>query len=139
MEGLIDVSKLSMDKFEEKYGWFNIHETISEVFGMLDYLSMLHNTKMSFSISQPKEIYSDSTRIKQILINLVSNSLKFTIDGNIKVRVFYEESQGSDESSVLSNKHRFMQSIKKSNEFFLMKNNSSDNSSYSKLIMNTEG
>ena len=108
MEGLIDVSKLSMDKFEGRNTWFNINDTINEVFGMLEYLAKLHSTKMSWAISNSKEIYSDPTRIKQILINLISNSLKFTIDGDIIVRVNYEEivqkkTINSGESSELSN------------------------------------
>lgn len=112
MEGLIDVSKLSMDKFEGRNQWFSIHDTINEVFGMLEYLEKLHNTKMSWVIPSSKEIFSDSTRIKQILINLMSNSLKFTIDGDIVVRVNYEETfpkgnSKSTDSSEISNQNRF--------------------------------
>ena len=33
------------------------------------------------------QIYSDNNRIKQILINLIGNSLKFTFDGYVKVTV----------------------------------------------------
>jgi signal transduction histidine kinase len=58
---------------------------------MLEYLAKMQNTKMKVSIAQSKEILSDSTRIKQILVNLISNSLKFTIDGSILVTVSYEE------------------------------------------------
>lgn len=34
-----------------------------------------------------QEIYSDEKRVKQIIINLVSNALKYTFKGGIKVKV----------------------------------------------------
>ena len=49
MEGLIDVSKLSSDKFDQNYSWFNMQSILKDVFGMLEYLAQHHNTTMSYS------------------------------------------------------------------------------------------
>ena len=37
---------------------------------------------------QDVEIYADSTRIRQVMINLVNNAIKFTANGKISLRVF---------------------------------------------------
>jgi signal transduction histidine kinase len=42
-------------------------------------------------VNLPEQINSDPNRIKQVLYNLVSNALKFTTKGFIKVFVFTEE------------------------------------------------
>ena len=43
--------------------------------------------KISYTISDglPKKIYSDLSRLRQILFNLFSNAIKFTRNGLIKV------------------------------------------------------
>lgn len=39
----------------------------------------------------PELIYADQKRIKQILMNLLSNSLKFTAQGSISIKFNIEE------------------------------------------------
>lgn len=47
---------------------------------------------------QKFDIYSDPNRLKQIILNLLSNSLKFTEDGKIEITV-----EGCDENSSNNN------------------------------------
>jgi light-regulated signal transduction histidine kinase (bacteriophytochrome) len=41
---------------------------------------------------QEFELYSDKKRIKQVLLNLVSNAIKFTDEGAITIKVCFENS-----------------------------------------------
>ena len=43
--------------------------------------------EVEYEYPLPRRIYSDPTRLKQILLNLVSNALKFTSKGKIKISV----------------------------------------------------
>ena len=44
-------------------------------------------------MNMPDKFITDETKLKQILINLLSNSIKFTNNGQIKVEVFMSESE----------------------------------------------
>jgi len=50
--------------------------------------SELVSIRFLYDKSLPKYVNSDLTRLKQVLINLVSNSIKFTQSGYIDIRVF---------------------------------------------------
>jgi signal transduction histidine kinase len=73
--------------------WFNLGETIENAFNVLRFeskrkgialkLSVPYNNLTSFN-----QIYSDESRFLQILLNLLSNSLKYTPNnGHIEVKL----------------------------------------------------
>ncbi len=39
----------------------------------------------------PETLYGDELRLKQVLINLVKNALKFTYGGQVKMYIAYDE------------------------------------------------
>ena len=47
--------------------------------------------RLKFNFPLPKAIVTDATRLKQILLNLCSNAIKFTTDGNIDISVTYNK------------------------------------------------
>jgi len=55
----------------------------------MEYQSKQTGVELKYSIDElvPKRVYLDPKRLKQILFNLVGNSLKFTIKGQISVKV----------------------------------------------------
>jgi signal transduction histidine kinase len=90
-------------KFEQGYDFecvfeeFNLHETIRFIFSVLQTLIFCNDLKknsvtpeLEISSTVPEKIYSDEKRLKQVLLNLISNSFKFTTQGNIKIIVDYQ-------------------------------------------------
>jgi len=99
---LMDLAKMENNKFKMEIDNFNLIETVNETLEI-----MLHTAcskKIEFNVQIDKEsnlqlisnLQGDSRRIKQILLNFVSNSLKFTpAKGKItiKIRVKSERTQ----------------------------------------------
>ncbi len=46
--------------------------------------------ELEVEASVPEVLHSDSRRVKQIIINLLSNAFKFTFSGSIKILGYYQ-------------------------------------------------
>jgi signal transduction histidine kinase len=88
IEDITDFSKIQLKKFDINNSWFTFQEVTEEVFEMLNYTTQSkQEVQLIANFSQLKEtqIFSDRKRIKQVIINLVSNAFKFTDRGVIEV------------------------------------------------------
>ena len=86
---ILDFSKIEAGKLELEQHPFEIHTCIEEV---LDLLALKSNEKkldLAYNVedSIPKILVSDVTRLRQILVNLVGNAVKFTVQGEVVVEV----------------------------------------------------
>ncbi len=93
---ILDFSKIEAGQIQLDYHNFNF---IQEIINNLKVLEMKAEEKGIQLISEigknvPRFIIADSMRIKQVFINLVSNAIKFTDEGSVKVTLLYfDESQ----------------------------------------------
>ncbi|MBN1969438.1 MAG: response regulator, partial [Candidatus Delongbacteria bacterium] len=86
---ILDISKIEAGKIELIKADFDIYELINNVEKMITPLTLEKSIELNFTISNnlPKTIYNDKNRIKQVLINLLSNALKFTDKGVITLKI----------------------------------------------------
>lgn len=86
---ILDISKLDAGKIELENGAFNFNELIQEVITMLGVRVVKEEVTLSSEIDPelPNELFGDELRLKQILINLVNNAIKFTKKGHVKIVV----------------------------------------------------
>jgi len=70
-----------------------VHDVISEALAMCKFQTIGKDVKLvsQIGILENIEVLSDRKRLKQILINLISNSLKFTYHGSVTVKVSFDE------------------------------------------------
>ncbi len=86
---ILDFSKIEAGKLLIEEVDFDLPRTVSEVIGLLTFPAQ----KKSLSIVQtvapnvPESMRGDPTRLRQILINLVGNAIKFTEEGTISIQV----------------------------------------------------
>ena len=88
---VLDISKIEADKLELFEGPCNLENIIQQVTAISTprLIALKKNITLSAAV-QPgveSEIIADESRIKQVLINLVGNAIKFTETGNIKLEV----------------------------------------------------
>ena len=77
---LIDLARIKIGKFRLQKEYFSLKLLIEECCTMFQILASKKNIKLesAFDSDLPLVIYHDKDRIKQILINLLSNAFKFT-------------------------------------------------------------
>ncbi len=89
---ILDISKIESGKLEIINVEYNIASLLSDIISLskmrLEDKPVLLTTFIQSDI--PGELYGDEIRIKQVLINLVSNAIKFTRAGNINIEVSCE-------------------------------------------------
>ena len=99
---ILDISKLESGKLELEKREFNLEALAKQVIQMHSARAKSKNIKLMLSYDSeiPTLIIGDETRLSQILINLISNAIKFTTEGYVELRV--EEKSRSDRRSTIS-------------------------------------
>lgn len=82
---ILDFSKLQNGKLKLEKVHFSIAQILEDVYALFEKQAIRNNTRLSYSVSPetPQILLGDPYRLKQILINLVSNSVKFTKNGKV--------------------------------------------------------
>ena len=89
---LLDIAKVEAGKIDVRVAAVEIAKIFGALRGMMRPLN--HNERVSLIFEDPPDdlsILSDEGKISQILRNLVSNALKFTGAGEVRVRVTHED------------------------------------------------
>ena len=86
---ILDFSKIEAGKLELHRDNFNLRHLIEDSVDLLSESTYSKQLELNavVPIDLPEYINGDETRLKQILINLISNAIKFTEHGEVVVRV----------------------------------------------------
>ena len=86
---ILDFSKIESGKLELENHPFNLQTCIEEALDLFAPKSAEKGLELLYQIelNTPKQIISDVTRLRQILVNLIGNAVKFTQTGEIVVSV----------------------------------------------------
>jgi PAS domain S-box-containing protein len=90
---ILDFSKIESGKLELNIEQINLYKLINQIIDLFKFQAINKNIKLVFSIDKnvSQFILADSIKIKQILVNLLSNALKFTENGKIRLDVTEEQ------------------------------------------------
>jgi signal transduction histidine kinase len=86
---VLDFSKIEAGQVTFEQISFILTDEINEVTKILRYKAMQKGLELSFQIEPdvPELLIGDPLRLKQVLINLCNNSIKFTAEGYVRIKV----------------------------------------------------
>ncbi|WP_291287131.1 response regulator [Flavobacterium sp.] len=92
---ILQINKIEENKVILENLTFNISDEIMMIKNSLSFLGQKNNNKITVSIDPciPEYLIGDKLRLAQILMNLVSNALKFTKDGKVEIIVKLNRSE----------------------------------------------
>ena len=78
---LLDVSKIEAGKLPFSYTGFSLTQLVDEVVDLMQYSTKTHNLTVCID-AESLMVYADRQRIEQVIINLISNAIKYSPDAS---------------------------------------------------------
>lgn len=99
IDDILDFSKIEAEQLKLEKIDFEIVGLIESVVSILKVEVHSEKVALNWDLDLPSLLWlkGDPTRIRQVLFNIISNSIKFTDDGLINLKVRLEESDNDDE------------------------------------------
>jgi len=96
INGVLDLSKVEAGKMDLYLESIDIRQLVDEVTSTVGPLLQKNGNTLDIDwVGSPGVMYADMTKLRQILLNLLSNASKFTSNGRVSLRVWR-----TDEASV---------------------------------------
>jgi PAS domain S-box-containing protein len=99
---ILDFSKIEAGKLELEHIAFDVHRVVDEVRDLLAGTAQTRHLELVTEVADdlPRDLRGDPGRLRQILVNLVANGLKFTNDGGVSIEVTLAEE--TDRSAIVA-------------------------------------
>ncbi len=98
IDDILDISKIEAGKLDLEKIPFSPKKILNEVVDLFKEKAQAKNVSMHLTLDEnvPPELISDPSRLRQILINIVGNAVKFTAQGSIDLLAQTRESSDGD-------------------------------------------
>lgn len=95
---ILDFSKIETGKLELVQGDYALSSLINDVYHML--LGKAKEKGLALNVDSdknlPAKLYGDEVRIRQIIVNILNNAIKYTEKGSVTLKVSMAEQQNAD-------------------------------------------
>lgn len=84
---LLQINKIEENKINLESMIFNVTDEIKTIIDSLEFIAVKNNNKLITEIDTdiPEIVIGDKLRLSQVFMNLVSNALKFTSNGEVRI------------------------------------------------------
>ncbi|BCO31484.1 histidine kinase [Thiohalobacter sp. COW1] len=95
---ILDFSKIESGNLQIEHSPFDLREALEDSMDLMAPLAHAKGLECVLLVyaDVPLHLYGDSTRIRQVLLNLIGNAIKFTRQGSVVVRVMLDEPLTAD-------------------------------------------
>ncbi len=89
LEEVLDMSKIASGRISRIQRPFDLHAVVKSVLEPFEYEAGIKNLRMHrhFDSDCPYHLIGDEPHLRQVLVNLISNAVKFTQQGEIHIRI----------------------------------------------------
>ncbi|QDK46420.1 hypothetical protein DOM22_15225 [Bdellovibrio sp. ZAP7] len=96
IDDILDLTKFEAGKMPIEKSLLSYTELVNEVVSSLSLMALKKHIKIEVekTSQMPDNIYSDPVRLRQILVNLIGNAVKFSNKGPIKIRIYSQKLEG---------------------------------------------
>lgn len=103
INNILDFSKIESGKLELNIEEINLYELTHHVIDIFKYHAIINKIDLILNIENnvPDFVFADFIRLKQILVNLIGNALKFTKVGFVQLDITSEIISGEDDQCII--------------------------------------
>ena len=98
IDDVLDLSKIEANRMDIEQIPYDLRELVEEVAESLNVRAMMKDVDLVLDVDPhlPAEIVGDPKRVRQVLVNLVGNAVKFTEEGFVSISVEIEDWKPGD-------------------------------------------
>ena len=102
LNDILDFSRIEANKLELEHHPFNLRDCVEDALDIVAAKAIEKEIELAYDFATgiPEEYVGDVTRIRQILVNLLGNAVKFTVTGEIIVTITIQAQKG-DQCTLL--------------------------------------
>jgi signal transduction histidine kinase len=98
---ILDISRIEAGKMPVHFGEFRVSDIVPELLAELDPMIARSKLAVETDLGQVPLLRSDRQKVKQILLNLITNALKFTPKGSVTIATAYDAEKRTITASVI--------------------------------------
>ncbi|MBE9118528.1 AAA family ATPase [Lusitaniella coriacea LEGE 07157] len=95
INNVLDLSKIEAGKTTLNPKNFDLHRLLDDIYDMFQLKAKQKGLQLlvEYDVKIPRYIHTDEVKLRQVLINLINNALKFTAQGRVSLWVRYRENE----------------------------------------------
>ena len=93
---ILDISRIEAGKMEIRESEYRLSSVLNDVCSLIRFRAQSRNLTFLVDVSEdlPDRLYGDGIRVRQILLNLLNNAVKYTVHGSVTLSVTGEAKAG---------------------------------------------
>ncbi|EFQ32179.1 hsp90-like protein [Colletotrichum graminicola M1.001] len=102
---ILDLSKVDAGMMKLKYEWFHTRSLIEDVNELVSTMAIAKRLELNYIVEEdvPAWVKGDKVRIRQVLLNVIGNAIKFTTEGEVfsRCRVYKDGASSNLDNEIV--------------------------------------